>query len=88
MPHRINNWGNLFSVFFTGDQVTDYESAKKQDTAAFGRFFHTLLDEGVWLAPSSFEAWFVSDALGDRELEVIAAALPKAAHAAAVAAAR
>lgn len=83
VPHRINNWGNLFSVFFTGDQVTDYESAKKQDTAAFGRFFHTLLDEGVWLAPSSFEAWFVSDALGDRELEVIAAALPKAAHAAA-----
>lgn len=83
VPHRINNWGNLFSVFFTADEVTDYGSAKTQDTAAFGRFFHTLLDEGVWIAPSSFEAWFVSDALGDREFDVLAAALPKAAKAAA-----
>ncbi|NLA29486.1 MAG: glutamate-1-semialdehyde 2,1-aminomutase [Propionibacterium sp.] len=83
VPHRINNWGNLFSVFFTETEVTDYDSAKTQDTAAFGRFFHTLLDEGVWMAPSAFEAWFVSDALGERELDVIASALPKAARAAA-----
>lgn len=82
VPHRINNWGNLFSVFFTDTEVTDYDSAKTQDIAAFRRFFHSLLDNGVWMAPSAFEAWFVSDAIGDRELDVIASALTKAAGAA------
>ena len=56
---------------------------KTQDGAAFARFFHAMLDQGVWLAPSAFEAWFVSDALGERELDVIAKALPPAARAAA-----
>lgn len=83
VPHRVNHYGNLFSVFFTDAEVTDYDSAKTQDSAAFGRFFHALLDAGVWLAPSAFEAWFVSTAIGDAELEVIAQALPKAARAAA-----
>ncbi len=83
VPHRVNAAGNLFSVFFTSDEVTDYDSAKRQDVAGFARFFHTMLDEGVWLPPSAFEAWFVSAALGEREVDVIAAALPKAARAAA-----
>ena len=83
VPHRINHWGNLFSVFFTAAEVTDYDTAKTQDGAAFARFFHAILDQGVWLAPSAFEAWFVSDALGERELDVIAKALPPAARAAA-----
>ena len=83
VPHRINHWGNLFSVFFTAAEVTDYDTAKTQDGAAFARFFHAMLDQGVWLAPSAFEAWFVSDALGERELDVIAKALPPAARAAA-----
>jgi glutamate-1-semialdehyde 2,1-aminomutase len=63
--------------------VTDYESAKRQDTAAYGRFFHELLDRGVWLPPSAYEAWFVSTAHSDRELSVLQAALPAAARAAA-----
>ncbi len=83
VPHRINHWGNLFSVFFTDAEVTDYDSAKTQDSAAFARFFHAMLDAGVWLAPSAFEAWFVSDAITQAELDVIAAALPTAARAAA-----
>ena len=83
VPHRLNAAGNLFSVFFTTDPVTDYDSAKRQDTAAFGRFFHAMLDGGVWLPPSAFEAWFVSTAQTDADLDRIAAALPAAARAAA-----
>ena len=47
VPHRINHWGNLFSVFFTAAEVTDYDTAKTQDGAAFARFFHAMLDQGV-----------------------------------------
>ena len=86
VAHRLNTAGNLFSVFFTADPVTDYDSTKRQDTAAFGRFFHAMLDGGVWLPPSAFEAWFVSTAHTDADLEQIAAALPAAARAAGVSA--
>lgn len=86
VAHRLNTAGNLFSVFFTADPVTDYDSAKRQDTAAFGRFFHAMLDGGVWLPQSAFEAWFVSTAHTDADLEQIAAALPAAARAAGVSA--
>ena len=82
VPHRVNAAGNLFSVFFTEAPVTDYDSARTQDTAAFARFFHTLLDAGVWLPPSAYEAWFVSTAHSDADLDRLAAALPAAARAA------
>jgi glutamate-1-semialdehyde 2,1-aminomutase len=72
----------MFSVFFTETPVTDYATAKTQDVAAFAAFFHEMLARGVYLPPSSFEAWFVSTAIGDDELETIAAALPHAAIAA------
>jgi glutamate-1-semialdehyde 2,1-aminomutase len=74
--------GSLFSVFFTDQPVTDYATAKTQDTAAFAAFFHEMLARGVYLPPSSFEAWFVSTAIGDDELDIIARALPHAAVAA------
>lgn len=83
VPHQLNVAGNLFSVFFTGDPVTDYASAKRQDAAAYARFFHAMLNGGVWLPPSAFEAWFVSSAHTDADLECIAKALPVAARAAA-----
>ncbi|MGB8021868.1 MAG: glutamate-1-semialdehyde 2,1-aminomutase [Candidatus Nanopelagicales bacterium] len=83
VPHRWARAGNLFSVFFASLDVTDYASARAQDTTAFARFFHAMLDGGVWLPPSAFEAWFVSAAHGPADLEVIAAALPRAARAAA-----
>jgi glutamate-1-semialdehyde 2,1-aminomutase len=63
--------------------VTDYETAKTQNVAAFKAFFHELLSRGVYLPPSSFEAWFVNAAIDDAALDVIAAALPYAANAAA-----
>ena len=71
VPHRVQAAGNLFSVFFRDGAVTGYDDAKDQDTAAFARFFHAMLDNGVWLPPSAFEAWFVSTALTDEDFTVI-----------------
>ncbi len=82
VPHTINRAGNLFSVFFSGDPVFDYDSARKQDTAAFAGFFHAMLDAGVWLPPSAYEAWFVSAAHGAAELARIEEALAAGAAAA------
>jgi len=82
VPHRVQFAGSMFSVFFTDGPVADYESAKTQDVAAFAAFFHQMLARGVYLPPSSFEAWFVSTAIGDEELDTIVAALPHAAIAA------
>jgi glutamate-1-semialdehyde 2,1-aminomutase len=86
VPHRLQSAGNMFSIFFTDVEVSDYESAKTQDVDAFRAFFHEMLARGVYLPPSSFEAWFVSAAIDDDALAVIAAALPYAARAAARAA--
>jgi glutamate-1-semialdehyde 2,1-aminomutase len=82
VPHTINRAGNLFSVFFSGDPVFDYDSARKQDTSAFAGFFHAMLDAGVWLPPSAYEAWFVSAAHGAAELARIEDALGAGAAAA------
>ena len=85
VPHRLQRAGNLFSVFFAEHPVENYDQARGQSTAAFAAFFHAMLDAGVYLPPSAFEAWFVSAAHDDAALEVIAAALPGAARAAAAA---
>jgi glutamate-1-semialdehyde 2,1-aminomutase len=82
VPHRLSAAGNLFSVFFTDADVHDYAGAKTQDVAAFKAFFHAMLDHGVYLPPSAFEAWFVSTAVDAAALDAIAAALPHAAAAA------
>jgi glutamate-1-semialdehyde 2,1-aminomutase len=83
VPHRVQTAGNLFSVFFMAAEVRDFDAAQQQDTAAFGRFFHAMLDAGVSLPPSAYEAWFVSAAHDEDALERIATALPVAARAAA-----
>ena len=57
-----NRVGSMFTFFFTDQPVTDWESAKRADTAKFKSFFHHLLDRGVYLPPSQFEAGFVSAA--------------------------
>ena len=85
VPHRVQHAGNLFSIFFTTEQVSNYDDARTQNTSAFAAFFHAMLDAGVYLPPSSFEAWFVSAAHDDRALQHIADALPAAAAAAAAA---
>jgi glutamate-1-semialdehyde 2,1-aminomutase len=58
----VNRVGSMFTFFFTGDAVTDYASAKRADTARFAHFFRLMLERGVYLAPSQFEAAFVSAA--------------------------
>jgi glutamate-1-semialdehyde 2,1-aminomutase len=72
----------MFSVFFADRQVADYAGAQAQDTDAFRAFFHAMLARGVYLPPSAYECWFVSDAIDDHALETIEAALPYAARAA------
>jgi glutamate-1-semialdehyde 2,1-aminomutase len=83
VPHRLQSAGNLFSIFFTEREVKDFDAAKSQDTAAYTAFFHAMLDQGVYLPPSAYEAWFLSAAHDAEALERIAAALPAAAKAAA-----
>jgi glutamate-1-semialdehyde 2,1-aminomutase len=56
----VNRVGSMFTAFFTPDPVSDYASAKKADTAAYGLFFGSLLEAGVYFPPSQFEAAFVS----------------------------
>jgi glutamate-1-semialdehyde 2,1-aminomutase len=85
VPHRLSYAGNMFSIFFTDAEVVDFDGARGQNVAAFKAFFHAMLDAGVYLPPSAFEAWFVSVAIDDAALEVLAAALPGAARAAAAA---
>jgi glutamate-1-semialdehyde 2,1-aminomutase len=64
----------MFTFFFTGDPVTDYESAKKSDVARFREFFHWMLERGVYMAPSQFEAAFVSAAHTEEDIHRTAAA--------------
>ena len=85
VAHRISRAGNMFSVFFSDEPVVDFASARATDTWRFPAFFHGLLDAGVYAPPSAFEAWFVSAALDDDAFDHIAAALPGAARAAALA---
>jgi glutamate-1-semialdehyde 2,1-aminomutase len=56
----VNRVGSMFTFFFTDQPVTDWESAKKSDVARFAKYFHWMLDRGIYMAPSQFEAGFVS----------------------------
>lgn len=86
VPHVIQRAGTLFSVFFGSDVVggvADYDTAQRQDSAAYARFFHAMLDGGVSLPPSAFEAWFLTASHDETALSVVHDALPAAARAAA-----
>jgi glutamate-1-semialdehyde 2,1-aminomutase len=83
VPHVVQATGTMFSVFFTGEPVRDFAAASTQDTAAYAAFFHAMLDAGVHLPPSAYEAWFLSSAHDDRAVETVLDALPVAAEAAA-----
>ncbi len=83
VAHRVQWAGSMFSIFFREGEVRDYTDARNQDTAAFGRFFHAMLDRGVYLPPSAFESWFLSGSHDDEAVERVLSALPAAAAAAA-----
>jgi glutamate-1-semialdehyde 2,1-aminomutase len=71
---RVNRVGSMLTVFFTDGPVTDYASAKRADTARYARYFHAMREGGVFLAPSQFEAAFVSLAHGEDDLAAAARA--------------
>jgi glutamate-1-semialdehyde 2,1-aminomutase len=96
VPHVVQAAGNLFSAFFVDQEgverqgaaltsVRNFDDASQQAQHRFRAFFHAMLDRGVYLPPSAFEAWFVSTAHDDRAVDRIASALPRAAAAAAAA---
>jgi glutamate-1-semialdehyde 2,1-aminomutase len=85
VAHQLQYAGNMFSVFFGQTPVTDFAQAKATESFRYGPFFHSMLDAGVYLPPSAFEAWFVTAAHDDAAVARIAEALPAAARAAATA---
>jgi glutamate-1-semialdehyde 2,1-aminomutase len=77
VPVRINRAGSMLTTFFTAEDVTDYASAKRSDTARYAEYFRGMLRGGVFLAPSQFESMFVSIAHTDAEIEATIAASNK-----------
>jgi len=65
LNYTVNQVGSMFSLFFTAEPVNNLEDAKKSDLPAFGRYFHAMLRRGIYLAPSQFEALFISTAITD-----------------------
>ena len=78
LPLTTNRVGSMWTWFFTTGPVTNYEQAACSDTTAFGRFHRALLDRGIWLPPSQFEAAFISTAHGDAEVQATIAAARQA----------
>jgi glutamate-1-semialdehyde 2,1-aminomutase len=83
VAHQLQTGGNLFSFFFTDAPVRNFADAQKQNVPAFNAFFHAMLENGVSLPPSAFEAWFVSGAITDADIDTIGSAAKIAAKAAA-----
>jgi len=82
-PVTINRVGSMLTVFFCAGPVVDYASAKTSDTQRFARFFHAMLERGVYLPPAQFEAAFVSLAHGEAEIDETVRAAEQAFRAAA-----
>jgi glutamate-1-semialdehyde 2,1-aminomutase len=81
VAHSYQSAGNLFSFFFAGQEVTNYSEAKTQRSDTFAVFFHKLLEQGISVPPSAFEAWFVSAAISEADVSKILEAAELAAKA-------
>lgn len=68
LDYTINAVGSMFSIFFTSNSVSNFEEAKLSDTHLFGQYFRSMLEQGVYLAPSQFETLFVSTALSEEDI--------------------
>lgn len=75
--HTINRVGSMISVHFAEDAVIDFETAAKGNNETFKKFFHGMLNEGIYIAPSAFETWFITDALTYDDLDKTIAAVSK-----------
>lgn len=78
VPVTVNRVGSALTLFFGADPVTDYETARRADVGRFARFYRRMLAEGIYLAPSRFEAWFVSAAHTAEDIERTLTAAAKA----------
>ncbi|WP_028643415.1 glutamate-1-semialdehyde 2,1-aminomutase [Nocardioides sp. URHA0020] len=86
VTHVVQSTGTMFSIFLSpgvDGRVRDFSEASSTDATAYGAFFHAMLDAGVYLPPSAYEAWFLSSAHDDRAVQTVLDALPDAARAAA-----
>ncbi|MCE7072817.1 glutamate-1-semialdehyde 2,1-aminomutase [Dyadobacter sp. CY327] len=71
LNYTLNHIGSMYTLFFTDQPVTDFPSAKSSDLQLFGRYFHAMLDRGIYMGPSQFESMFLSTALEDKHLDKI-----------------
>ena len=78
VPARVNRAGSMFTLFFTDGEVFDFESAKKSNIERFNQFFHSMLDQGIYLPPSQFEAAFISAAHTENDIDRTIEAASKA----------
>ncbi len=69
ITHQINRIGSMISVHFCDEPVIDFDSSAKGNNDSFKKFFHGLLDRGIYIAPSAFETWFLSEALSYEDLD-------------------
>jgi glutamate-1-semialdehyde 2,1-aminomutase len=69
LPVGINRFGSMISVHFTDQPVTDFTSSSASDKTRFNLFFHSMLDQGIYLPPSAFESWFLNNAISTRDLD-------------------
>jgi glutamate-1-semialdehyde 2,1-aminomutase len=78
MQATVNHVGSMFTLFFTGERVFDFNTAKTSDTQMFARYFQSMLAQGIYLAPSQYEAMFISTSIDDVVVEKILTASEKA----------
>ena len=74
----VNRFGAMINPFFTDTQVSNFAEAQTSDTAKFAKFFWEMMRQGVFLPPSQFEAWFLSSALSEEDIDATIAAIDKA----------
>jgi len=77
ITHTINRIGSMISIHFSETPVVDFETAAEGNNERFKTFFHGLLDAGIYIAPSAFETWFITDALKNEDLDETIAAVTK-----------
>ena len=77
IPHKINRLGSMFTLFFNENEITDYTTAAKSDTKRYAKYFRHMLENGVYLPPSQFEANFLSTAHTEKHLEQTLKAIDK-----------
>lgn len=77
IPHTINRFGSMVSVFFGEKTIRNFDDAQQADHVTFNQFFHHMLTEGIYLAPSGYETWFISDSIQNIEIEKTLEAVEK-----------